>query len=975
MVGTRSYSSLLVLVISCLSGLSWAAHDAYDAHAVKGPVRTAVANPNMQNRVHNAGRMWMNITNYGYFGNNSPGGYWTPLEDPCNPGTWAPQCEFPGGSGQQYLYMASLWIGALIVEEGFETKRVSVGTDGWNADINEMYPGEGAGDGIVERSTRPGYYNCLGEYVSHPDAVSDQDFLSSYADTLRDPFWLYDDPEDGPHRPLGIKITQASYSFSQSFAQDFIIIDYQFENIASNYLKNLYVGLYVDSDVGHLSEQPDWHQDDICGFVRYFYFERPDGTEDSVLIDIAYIADNDGRPYNRPSGSDFSVPHVTGTRVIRAPNPRLETSFNWWISNSDVKLDYGPTWEAYCLQDSMGAGWTCEYGTPMGDERKYHVLSNEEFDFDQIYVDDPDYIQANPQQWVDPVSLDTFPKAWTLPDAENADDLADGYDTRYLLSWGPLGIRDYEDLSGRWIYRLNPGEKFNMTIAYVGGENFHNVNNPQRSNTNIDPGRFDFADLRANAHWAQVVYDNPMRDTYQWDWGNDHDPDSIDADGSQGDGVLDTGDGWYGEDVGTDGLYAELPAGMDSVAVIYWKGTARETLAGWYTGPDPDGTERNGRIDAVSNPNLPGAFSEDLIIPWDLFYSHPKYRYWDQGWMRDNHRLDEGDGLPDFTGPPPPPIPGLLHHYPNTRNASELIGGIVTTSGATGGLGFEIRGNSIFLRWSKRPSEDPTYVDPFSLVQDFEGYRIYVANINEENAFSLLAEYDREDWAYFAKYNDSLVTVPQDTLDVSGYDTTIAGFSCVGKPFGPNIGMESIQVDDSTYEYEIRDARPLWPRYYSVAAYDFGDPKSGLGPLETPATANAVLLAPAGTPKEPVLVVPNPYRAYLDYTTQHSGGLSWENQDDGTLDFYPQTDRRIEFVNLPHKCLIRIFTVSGDLVAIIPHNVAGDQSRWVSEFSEKWDLNSRNIQQVVSGLYLFSVEDKTPGNGGNIETGKFVIIR
>lgn len=42
---------------------------------------------------------------------------------------------------------------------------------------------------------------------------------------------------------------------------------------------------------------------------------------------------------------------------------------------------------------------------------------------------------------------------------------------------------------------------------------------------------------------------------------------------------------------------------------------------------------------------------------------------------------------------------------------------------------------------------------------------------------------------------------------------------------------------------------------------------------------------------------------------------------------------------------------------------------------QSWDLNSRNGQQVVSGLYLFSVEDLTPGHKGDIEVGKFVIIR
>ena len=123
--------------------------------------------------------------------------------------------------------------------------------------------------------------------------------------------------------------------------------------------------------------------------------------------------------------------------------------------------------------------------------------------------------------------------------------------------------------------------------------------------------------------------------------------------------------------------------------------------------------------------------------------------------------------------------------------------------------------------------------------------------------------------------------------------------------------------------------------------------------------------------------MPNPYRAYEDYTARYggTGGISWENQNDGTTDFYSQADRRIEFINLPDQCLIRIFTVSGDLVQILPHNVLGDRSQWASPSSERWDLNSRNKQQVVSGIYLFSVEDMTEGNGHEIETGKFVIIR
>lgn len=968
-----SVTLLLTAALAALYVLPAAADVApYDPSRDRGPVSPQFARPNAMNRVHDKGKMWMNFTNYGYFGNSGPTQS-DRLLDPCPPRGWAPQCEFPKGSGQQYLFQAGLWIGALIDEDGFQTKRVSVGTDGWlSPSINEFWPGEGAANGIIERSNRPGLTNCLGEFVSHPDAVSDQDFFARYADTLRDRAYVEPDPIDQLHRPLGIEIRQTSYAFSQAFAEDFILIDYEIENIASNFLKNLYVGLYVDADVGprDLREQ---HTDDICGFLEKYEEINAQGDTVRIPIDVAWIADNDGRDVNSVSGP-FIAPHVAGTRVIRGPNPRLRTSFNWWVSHGQVALDFGPAWEDYCRRDSMGMGWTRFYGTPMGDERKYQVLSNGEFDYWQIMVD---RLSEVPPQVVIRAPGDTLRKNWCTDDpSEDAADIADGYDTRYLLSWGPLGVRDYQDQSGRWIYRLNPGEKFNMTIAYVMGENFHDPTAPQPSNTNIDSSLFNFADLRENARWAKDVYDNRMFDTPQYDWGNDHDPDVIDDDGSQGDGILDTGDGWYGEDVGTDGLYAEIPPGFDSVEVIYFRGTEFVRYAGWYKGPDADFTERNGVINDVFNPSLvqdgATATTEDKIIPDRMTFIHPKLRFWDMGWMNGNGLLDLGDGLPDFTGPPPPPIPALMHCMPHTTNAASHIGGIVRGGCYVGGLGYELLEDRVVLRWSTTSSEAETYRDPFSRVQDFEGYRIHRATMNQDERFELIAEYDRVDFAYFTA-NDSMMTIPVTSMEGLPACSTILGVPGCLKPVGLNTGFGMIQENDSTYKIVI-PAHKLAPLYYAVTAFDYGDPRSGLGPLSTRPTTNAVLLAPAGTKKEPVRVVPNPYRAYENYTTPRLG-VSWENMNDGTTDFYSQVDRRIEFINLPEQCLIRIFTVAGDLVAIVPHNVIGDNSQWASLTSERWDLNSRNRQQVVSGIYLFSVEDLTEGNGHNIETGKFVIIR
>ena len=873
------------------------------------------------------------------------------MDDPEYPGTWAPQCEYPAGSNVQYLFQGSLWLGAMVQEEGYEFPRVSTGTDGWvRPRVNEFYPPEGDPGRIVELSTRPNNYNRLGEKVTSPDAISEQDFDIVYTDTLTDPFYVDDDPIDGPHFPLGIRIRQTSYAWSYNYAQNFIIIDWEIENIAGNYLKNLYVGLYIDADVGWEGETNNWYLDDICGFQRWFYYIRPDGETDSTVINTAWIADNDGRPVGVSSGTDYTCSSVTGVRVVRAPNPKLQTSFNWWISNGEAELDFGPAWE----DDNAPAHWTDTYGTPMGDTRKYFVLSNREFDYDQVYVNKPEWIETNPHEirdrWRPDVVLETH--NWKIPgvtddtDPGVIDDLANGYDTRYMLSWGPLGIFDHLDQAGNRIYRLNPGEKFSMTIAYVAGAAFHDRNNPQTSATNIDPELFNFGSLRYNADWAARVYDNPMIDTPIHDWGWDHVSGTNDPDGSEGDGYLDTGDGWFGEDVGKDGLFA---LSVGDVAYRWVGGIRIEDI---YSAPDADESENDGHLSPEE---------DALERPEEFDYT------------RLNGLLDFGDGHPDFRGPPPPPVPSLMLL---TRNVTLERGDEVLE------IDDDKLNRWVVLTWNKIPSEDSTYMDPFSRDNDFEGYRIYVSNTGLEQDFAFMDEFDRIDYAYYSA-DDSLASFPVDSSEGLPSVITREGIEYYLKPVGRNIGLSGsgdLFYDRNTqdYYYVLRDAHPMVPRYYAVTAFDHGDHKTGTPPLESARRANTIYVAPSGNPKDKVMVVPNPYRAYLDYTKVHGGGLSWENRDDGTSEFFPQTDRRLYFFNLPSYCLIRIYSVAGDLIDIVPHNIVGDEfSGWNADFAESWDLNSRNHQQIVSGLYLFSVEetDEDGESKGKITVGKFVVIR
>ena len=101
-----------------------------------------------------------------------------------------------------------------------------------------------------------------------------------------------------------------------------------------------------------------------------------------------------------------------------------------------------------------------------------------------------------------------------------------------------------------------------------------------------------------------------------------------------------------------------------------------------------------------------------------------------------------------------------------------------------------------------------------------------------------------------------------------------------------------------------------------------------------------------------IYVVPNPYVV----------ANSWEP----TSPFrFGRGERIIQFLNLPAKCTIRIYTVRGYLVAEIPHDAA------VSGGGEKWNLVSKDEQDIAYGVYIFHVD--APGIGTHI--GRFAIIK
>jgi hypothetical protein len=279
-----------------------------------------------------------------------------------------------------------------------------------------------------------------------------------------------------------------------------------------------------------------------------------------------------------------------------------------------------------------------------------------------------------------------------------------------------------------------------------------------------------------------------------------------------------------------------------------------------------------------------------------------------------------GDGLPDFVGPPPPPIPNM-QVIPGDQQVMLLWDDAAEHY------------KNIFVATLKGvpPGLDTSY---------FEGYRIYRSETGVPGEWTLLKEFDRID------YTDSTESTPIAWNRGMPTDTVING--------------------EHWYKYVDRNILNYTPHFYAVSAFDKGWPfNTGtiLPVLESAVLGNKSLAYPSplsdGT--KDVVVIPNPYRISQ---TQKYIDLKWEDWE-GTG--WNEHKRRLTFANLPQRCTIRIYSLAGDLVSTIEHDYTISNRSY-----EDWNLITKDVQGIVSGIYLFSVEELP---GGKIQVGKFVVIK
>jgi hypothetical protein len=216
-------------------------------------------------------------TNIGVFAN--------PFGDP------APDCEWPVGSGDLYLYAGGLWVGAFLDGEPrvstavFEHELLpdcfdpvdtiyesTIGMEGGAPRIGDDH------DGMVDEEHRNGRDDDGDGYIDEDFAAISEEMLScEYKDYQPEAQEMYPD-----HVPLHVDIYEESHGWSSR--RDFYIYSYEVSNAGWQVLEDVTLGLWIDPDVGYGYA---YYADDRVGLGNYEYYGQP--------LSIAYGFDDGGQ--------------------------------------------------------------------------------------------------------------------------------------------------------------------------------------------------------------------------------------------------------------------------------------------------------------------------------------------------------------------------------------------------------------------------------------------------------------------------------------------------------------------------------------------------------------------------------------------------------------------------------------------------------------------------------------------------------
>lgn len=856
------------------------------------------------------GRLHVNITNWGLIGSR-----YSELSTFGD----APSGQWPGGSGNEYLFAAGLWVGGVV--NG--APRVSTGQP-----ETELRPEDDpratlyeAREGLLVRppsavvggtpwflpggdDDRDGQLDedPLDGHDQDGDGRVDEDFgqvgTQMFDALLRDdtPLALQSYPD---HRPLHVAVHQRAVAWQTSEQQDFVGLAYRVTNTGALDIEHLYLGFWVDADIGPRTD-PDGGSNDLAGSFDG-YVRVPAGHFQPVRG--AYM--RDASPVDPLPGwlGVQLIHHTTDQDRVRAPYPE----------------------QLHGVRIISGAGVIHGDDPPINDEERYELLSRPGREADVTPDLAGDYSVL--------VTCGPFPRLRT----------GESIDFEVALCVG-LGLEDLQRVCGnaqdtrfgRWVDAdassvSGSGNRETLVCA----EDYHPVwDSPQNPiyarNSSVwnrqcvsglvfpdltPTGMIWYEALRKHCAW--VNFDN----CEECERANGRSCLLAKADASEfaaggfGNGDKASVAGAYtgvgGRETQAPWVVQVMPPPAPSVRMVCGDGVVRIT---WDDRSEWALDELTGRVDFESY----RLWRSDL---WD----RPPGSSLLTGPSRDSWRLvAEYDLINEYRVT-----------YPNGQ--SQLL-----DFGANTGL--EVA--------EYRPAclADEQYAglaDAMRLVveTDAEGRLTFLPPLRDPAGNPVPGLEPLLPWADHSAVLDTF-------------------FAVTPREEAPGVTPKRAT---RYYGYDDANVHNGFLYFYAVTATDHvtaagGQVITGPGVAGTPgavfrpATPRFQAVA-AQSAADAVFVYPNPAtRARLDeFQRMHP-------------DRHDPTGIRVVFANLPAApCTIDVFTLAGDLVISLDHDGSDGTGQ------RSWNLVSRNLQEVVSGIYLFVVTPQVSGFPRSL--GKFVVVR
>lgn len=274
-----------------------------------------------------ASRISLMVNNYGTFGRP------TVRSNTSGPSSMA----YPKGSGVEHLFEAGIWIGAFVDGQ----PRVSTSS----IEASAGYAQGGSGfeftptSSIKERSKLTGSSAYSANAVSHQDFVIDMTDSFTYVPSTSQPIM-------GHNNPLKASVRLETYNWNYSYADFFVICNYEITNNSDKRWDSVYVGNFADMVVKNIFVQTE-------GTGTNFFNKGRNSVDDTYHAIYAYLSAKSATDFN--DVSSYGAMQFLGmdwrNKFFNPGYPEIFTdsgysppkvNYNFWVFGSVTPPFYRP---------------------------------------------------------------------------------------------------------------------------------------------------------------------------------------------------------------------------------------------------------------------------------------------------------------------------------------------------------------------------------------------------------------------------------------------------------------------------------------------------------------------------------------------------------------------------------------------------------------------------------------------------------